>query len=94
MWCHIRMSLRDKLETQIRNNPVDVSLEDLVKLMELCGFRAKKTKEGFMFYHDDLRGKHQIPRVANPHGKRENKVKKSYVLLCLSTIDTLREDKE
>jgi hypothetical protein len=85
------MSLTDKIEAKIRNNPCDVSLEDLIKLMELYGFRAKKTREGYMFYHSALRGKHQIPRVANPHGKGERKVKKSYVLICLEAIDVLLE---
>ncbi len=47
-----------------------------------------------MFYHDTLRGRHQIPRVANPHGKGEKKVKKSYVELCLEAIDVLREEAE
>ena len=86
------MSSRDKIENQIRNNLIDVSLSDLIKLMELYGFRPKKTKEGYMFYHDALRGKCQVPTVANPHGKSENKVKKSYVKLCLEAIDVLIEE--
>ena len=88
------MSSRDKIETQIRNNPSDVSLEDLIKLMKLYGFRPKKTTEGYMFYHEALRGRHQIPMVANPHGKSENKVKKSYVKNCLEAIDALKEESE
>lgn len=44
-----------------------------------------------MFFHDALRNRSQIPRVANPHGKVENKVKKSYVELCLQAIDILEE---
>lgn len=83
------MSSREKLENQIRNNPLDVSLADLKKLMELSGFRVKETKEGCMFFHDLLRGQKQIPSVAKPHGKgkSESKVKKCYVHLCLKAID-------
>ena len=88
------MSLGDRLESEIRNNPKDVSLDNLIKLMGLYGFKPKKTKEGYMFYHDGLRGRHQIPRVANPHGKAENKVKKSYVELCLAAIDVLKEEEK
>ena len=92
MWCHNRMSSREKLEVRIRNNPRDVSLDDLLQLMSDYKFRRKETAEGYMFFHDALRGRCEIPRVANPHGRRENKVKKSYVLQCLAAIDVLVED--
>lgn len=87
------MSSREKLEARIRNNPSNVSLEDLIKLMKLYDFMPKKTTEGYMFYHDALRGRQRIriPSVANPHGKAENKVKKCYVLNCLEAIDVLGE---
>ena len=82
------MSKRQKLLGQIRNNPKNVRLEHLLKLMTDYEFSYRKTADAYYFYHEKLKNEPNIPRVAIPHGG-ENKVKKFYVLSCLDAIETL-----
>jgi hypothetical protein len=45
------MSQRDKLFEKIKNNPKNVSFEELAKLLELFGFRQRRQTSGTSHYH-------------------------------------------
>ena len=83
------MSQESELLEKIRNNPKDVHLAELVKLMEYHGFKKRRTKDAYYFYHEKLSNEPVIPRAAIPHGRRENKVKHFYIKICLDAIEKL-----
>lgn len=74
------MSKPDKLEQKIRNNPINVSLDDFEALIKIYGYIKEK-------------GSHPKARIGNqtmPY-KRENPVKPAYVKDLLQIINGLSQ---
>jgi len=73
------MSRKEKLEQRIRNNPINVSLEDFEALIRVYGFIKEH-------------GNHPKARIGNqtmPY-KRKNPLNPSYVKDLLQMIDSLQ----
>ena len=73
------MSKKDKLLKTIKNNPKDVSFNDLKKLLENYGYQANNTG-----------GSHWVFRKQGAHEEvvpRKNPVKPYYVIRALKSID-------
>ncbi len=89
------MSKPEDILEKARNNPIDVSLEELKTLMDAWGFKVKKKKYGYNFPHPELKRQPNLtlPSVHIPHGKgkAENKVDPQGVKNCVKAIDKLLE---
>ncbi len=84
--------MKNKLLLKIQTGRSNVRMDELLKVMDLFGFTWKRTKHGYIFSHDQLKGI-IMPHVPIPHG-RENKVLSHYVDLCLLAIDALRKGEQ
>lgn len=83
------MSSIDKLEKKIRNNPNDVKLSDIQKLLEHYGFELQTINGShFNYIHPDL-GKNITDIVTLP--RNGNLVKRIYILKALEKIDLTQE---
>lgn len=80
------MSRRAKLLAAARNNPRDVSFEDLRKLLEDAGCVCRQSSSGgshYVFTHSVVQKQLSIPR--------SRPVKKVYVDIALRWIDEIEE---
>lgn len=77
----------DKLLKKVQTGRSNVRIDELLKLMESCGFKWKRTKHGYMFIHEKLKNV-TLPHVPIPHG-RENKILRRYIDMCLLAVDAL-----
>lgn len=82
--------MKDKLLKKMQTGRSNVRMDELLKVMGLFGFTWKRTKHGYIFFHDQLKGL-IMPHVPIPHG-REGKVLSHYVDMCLLAIDALRKE--
>lgn len=86
------MNERERLLAKIEQGPKSVRLEDLEKLMELWGFKAKYGKSGdsVIFWHQLYRLP-EPPTAAKPH---HGPVLSVYVKNCLKAIEIIRLKQE
>lgn len=84
------MGKKEQLYEKIKANKSNTTLEELVTLMVLFGFEAKRTKKGYVFKHEKLKNISMMPRLSvhRTHGKNK-KVLKCYVVGCLYAIEML-----
>jgi poly-D-alanine transfer protein DltD len=82
------MSHYKKLYDKIKNNPKDVSFEELDKLLTKVGGFSRRNPNGgsshYIFYHPDLEEHISI--------KKDNPVKVIYVKKALELFEIVRED--
>lgn len=84
------MSVIEKLEKKIRNNPNDVRFKDIEKLLYKFGFKLDSVKGSHHnFVHPEF-AESITDIVTIP--KHKNLVKKSYVLKALYKIDMVKEE--
>lgn len=75
------MARYEKILRKVRLNPKNVTITELIKLMELVGFSYRRgSKNHYVFYF-----KSHTLCVAPPHPGKY--VKPIYVKLCLKSID-------
>jgi predicted RNA binding protein YcfA (HicA-like mRNA interferase family) len=80
------MSQFDKLYAQIVNNPKDVTLNDLDKLLRRYGFNCRQPGKGsshFTYYHPELPDILTIPK--------ERPIKAVYVKQAITLMQKLKE---
>ena len=80
---------RDKLFTEIKENPKNVSFEKLKSLYEMFGFEVKPPRSGGSHYKAIL-NKYTLT-VPRPHGKH---VKSTYVKEAIKIFEDIKYDEE
>lgn len=83
------MTRRDKLYTQIVNNPKNVNFEDIDKLLKQNGFTCRQPSGGsshYIYYHPELPGdKLTVPK--------DRPVKAIYVKEAINLINKTKEER-
>jgi len=79
------MTQIQKLYGRIKNNPRNVSYDDLSKLMEYFGFEVRNRASHYTFRHERLK---EIITVKKEPGQ----IKAVYVKRCLAAIDVISKE--
>ena len=88
MWYHLCVSKYERLLNRVNSAPKQVSLTELIKLMELVGFTWRRgSKNHYVFYYKSI-----TIGVAPPHSGRF--VKPIYVKNCLKAINEVIKNEE
>ena len=88
----MRRTLREAIEW-LKQNRAKCRATDLLKAMSEQGCGYKKTKDGWIIWHEQV----AVPQanVANPHGKAKgNVVKPAYVKGCWRLLEALEDLKK
>ena len=81
MWYHMNVTRYERILNSVKTSPKQVSLTELIKLMELVGFSWRRgSKNHYIFYYKSV-----TISVAPPHSGRF--VKPIYVRNCLKAIE-------
>ena len=85
----MRRTLREAIEW-LKQNRAKCRAADLLKAMSEQGCEYRKTKDGWIIWHEQV----AFPQtnVANPHGKAKgNAVKSAYVKGCWRLLEALED---